>query len=95
MGAGIYVVLIGLKVIGGKVNAPYEIITLVGLGFLLAGLFVFIHGLLGVVHQAVIKSLKRRYPENPSRWDYSWNPRGIQDLAWKKILKKICPYQTL
>ena len=91
-GMGTFVLLIGFKKLEmdpGKIHAPMWVITVIGLMFLLAGLWFIWHGLDGVRRKAKIKNVKTTRASSPWLWDYEWQALGISDNKLRKVMNAL------
>ena len=89
-GAGTFILLIGLgkiEVDPSTIHAPMWVITVIGLMFLLAGLWLIWHGLDGVRRKTRIKNVKTTRAASPWLWDYEWQALGISDNKINKVLR--------
>ncbi len=91
-GMGTYFFLMGLgeiEVSPSKVHAPMWVIAVCGLMFLLAGLFLIGHGLVGLRRKAKVKKAKATRSSSPWLWDYEWQALGISDNKLKKVVNAL------
>lgn len=86
VGCGIWITLIGLKIIEvdpKSVHAPYWLLGLVGLIFGGGGLLLWNMGLQQLLKLKRIAKQVQRYPDNPAVADYDWDPVGYSPSRWK------------
>lgn len=76
----------GIFPLPGKAHAPFWVIGMVGLAFLLCGLTLTGHGIRGTVHQRRHGTLRSRYRGQPCYRDYPWHQRGIHDTPASRWL---------
>jgi hypothetical protein len=90
VGAGVAIILIGLKVIQvdpGSVHAPYWVLTVCGVCFLGAGLMLWgmaVRQYQGNRRRAAING---GTPAGVALADYNWNRSGCQASRWKNLFK--------
>lgn len=91
-GAGIYITLIGLKIVASDpsaINAPYWVLTCFGASFTAAGLLVLVL----VYREWRLDQLRLSqmavYPHIPVLADYPWHPEGGNKSPWPKIWKSV------
>jgi hypothetical protein len=87
--AGIF---IGRVAINGSTvgkHAPDWFIGVIGGMFFLAGLFLFIHGVHGVVRKAVYQREVSQRPGEPWLYDFHWHREGIAFSAFDEMLKRL------
>ncbi len=91
-GIGVFVALIGLKVVPVKassVHAPYFVLVAFGLVFGFGGLMIWSMAWgqwRANRHRAV--ALERHVSE-PALEDYDWDPRGFRSHCWTKVIKGV------
>jgi hypothetical protein len=88
-GMGTFILLMGLgeiEVDPGKIHAPMWVISVCGLMFLMAGLWLIWHGLDGLRRKAKIETVKTTRASSPWLWDYEWQALGISDNKLKKVM---------
>jgi hypothetical protein len=71
------------------INAPGTLAVLLGLIFGLAGLYVAINGIADVRRKRIIAERASVMPDEPWRWDYSWQPEGIGNDTRREIAKAL------
>lgn len=89
LGVGVFIVLVALDVIHAPdedFNAPREFVALIGAGaFGLPGLWLTLHGLLGMLRAVTYRNRLARHPDQPWRADHAWDPRGETRSAWRGV----------
>ncbi|MGJ8637755.1 MAG: hypothetical protein ACSHYA_00040 [Opitutaceae bacterium] len=88
IGIGIWIALIGLKVIEvdpKSVHAPYPLLTLIGAIFGMGGVMLWNMGFQHMLKLKRIAKQMQRHPNNPAMTDYIWNPNGYSPPRWKPI----------
>lgn len=78
--AGAVIILISLEVIHvnpSSIHAPMWVLGVAGGVFFLAGLAVFLNGIVGMIRLVRSKSRSEAHPDEPWFADYDWNPEGI------------------
>jgi hypothetical protein len=70
-------------------NAPDWLIGMIGGMFLLAGAFLFIHGIRGVAKKAAYRKEAAKRPGETWLYDYHWRREGIAFSAFDDMLKRL------
>jgi len=88
--AGGFTVAMGFLHATAKVqkHSPTWLIVLIGSFFLAAGLFLSIHGAMGLARRAAFKRESALHPGQPWLADYAWNQQGFTYSASKEMLKR-------
>jgi len=89
IGAGTYVTLIAagvVKVKASSIHVPMWIIGAAGGAFLLAGISVFIHALVGLRRLARLNAQATTFPQDPWLADYEWNSEGTESREGASFL---------
>lgn len=88
VGMGIFIVLMVTGVIPSRSAPRPRNIWPAGLAggvFALAGMWVIIHGLSGVIAQRRARRMRVKYPDEPWRSDYAWDDRGVTDMQGRGV----------
>ncbi len=90
LAAGGFTVVMGLlhQTANRQKHAPTWLIILIGSFFLAAGLFLAIHGAMGLARRAAFKRQSALHPGQPWLADYAWNQQGFTYSASKEMLKR-------
>ncbi len=89
---GILLVLMGTRMIPidpASLHGPYWLLTVIGGCFAAAGLAVQIKSLVQSRRAALCKRMQRRYPDQPWKWDYPWDPHGFAPSRWKPVFGRM------
>jgi hypothetical protein len=70
-------------------HAPDWLIAAIGGMFFLAGLFLFIHGVHGVIRKAAYQREASQRPGEPWLYDFHWHREGIAFSAFDDMLKRL------
>ena len=89
LAVGIFVFLAALGYVHGRKNTPDWIIGIFGGMFFLAGLFCFVHGLLGVVRKAKYAKEAATRPDQPWYYDFHWSQEGVAFSAFNAMVKRL------
>lgn len=87
---GSIIILIGTRVIPvleSSVHAPYWILTVFGMVFVLGGFAVWTMAWKQYRAHCRCVEAMRNYPGEPAFADYDWNPRGFEVSRWKKPIQ--------
>jgi len=86
---GVYIIGLSLKIfiVTEKVNAPREMILLVGLVFFFSGFAAFTKGVANWIKCKRREKLKQKYVETPWKWDYGWKRRGIKSRSKRSLFR--------
>ena len=89
---GTAVILLGTKVIkvnSASVNWPYWVLTVFGLSFALAGLWVWSMVWRQFAANRRRAEATRRFPGEPALADYPWHPDGFDVSEWPALAKSV------
>jgi len=87
--AGLFIELVGLNRIDARKHAPDWLIGLLGAFFLLAGFFLIIHGIRGVLRRAAYDREARQAPGLPWLYDFRWHREGFTFSAFNSMLQRL------
>jgi hypothetical protein len=71
------------------IHAPRTLAGLLGAIFGLAGSYVVINGIADIRRKRIIAERAESMPDEPWRWDYSWQPEGIGNDTGREIAKAL------
>jgi hypothetical protein len=89
LAAGIFIGLGAFHVIQSRNNTPGWLIVLLGAMFFFPGLFLFGHGVRGVIRKAIYDRKAAQTPGQPWLFDYHWHPEGIRFSAFDAMLNRL------
>ena len=89
LAAGIFIGWIATNGSSVDKHTPNWIIAAFGVMFFLSGLFLIIHGLLGVARKAAWRREAAQFPGEPWRYDFHWHREGISFSAFDDMLKRL------
>ena len=84
LGIGVYC-FVAARLYPEKVNGPLWVMDVIGLIFFCAGVFLSFNGLRGLVRQRRRQNGIRKFPNEPWRWDYKWNRKGVTDNKGRQV----------
>lgn len=87
--AGVFIGLAAFHVIQAPKNAPLWLIVLIGAMFFSAGLFLFVHGVRGMIRKAIYNRKAAETPGLPWLFDYQWRQEGIHFSAFDAMLNRL------
>ncbi len=90
--AGTAIILVGMKILPvdpGSVHAPYWVLVVAGVSFVLGGFMVW--GMAGkqLAADRQRRSAARQYPDEPALADYHWHPSGFEVSEWAGAAKAV------
>jgi hypothetical protein len=89
LAAGIFIGLAALNVIHGTKHGPTWLIAVIGGFFFAAGLFLFIHGVHGMIHRAIYERSCAQTPGQPWLFDFHWHRDGVKFSAFGAMLGRL------
>ena len=87
--AGFFIEFVALNQINAKKNAPNWLIAMLGSFFLLAGLFLIVHGIRGVIRKAGYDAEAKQAPHETWLYDFHWHREGFTFSAFNSMLKRL------
>ena len=87
---GLPIIGIGMGIISyseSEVHAPLWVIGICGGLFSSAGIWLMLHGAMGLRRLWNVSHGKRQLPNSPWLWDYDWRAQGTSDHALKNVLR--------
>ena len=87
--AGAFIGLRAYDAIHTRKHEPTWLIALLGAMFFAAGLFLFIHGVRGMVRKAIYKRKVAEAPGQPWLFDFHWHPEGITFSAFNAMVNRL------
>lgn len=90
LAAGILILFLMFKDSSKKLissGMPYYLLAIIPAFFVLGGAIFFIHGLKGIRKEKKKKELQRHFPDEPWKWDYSWDHTGTKDVSSMTMYK--------
>ena len=70
-------------------HAPTWLISIIGLLFFSGGVFLFIHGVLGLIRQAAHEREAAQFPGQPWQSDYRWHSEGFAFSAFNAMVSRL------
>jgi hypothetical protein len=89
MAAGIFASLAALGYFHGRKNAPDWAIGIFGGMFFFAGLFFFVHGLLGMIRKSSYLKAAAERPGQPWFYDFHWRQDGAAFSAFNSMVQRL------
>ena len=89
LGAGIFIGLTAFNVSKARTHGPTWLIASIGAMFFFAGLFLFVHGIHGMIRKAIYKHESAQTPGQPWLFDHHWGPVGIRFSAFNAMLNRL------
>lgn len=86
---GIFILRVAINGSTTGKHTPDWLIWVIGGMFFLPGLFLFIHGIHGVVRKAVYQREASQRPGEPWLYDFHWHREGIAFSAFGEMLKRL------
>jgi hypothetical protein len=73
----------------GSKHAPTWVIAASGSLFFCAGLFLFIHGVIGIFRKAAYRREASQYPGQPWYFDFHWRKEGYTFSAFREMVNRL------
>jgi hypothetical protein len=89
LAAGVFIAMAALDVIHVNKHAPAWLILVVGGIFFSAGLFLFLHGVRGMIRKAIYNRKAEQTPDQPWLFDFQWQHEGISFSAFNTMLGRL------
>lgn len=89
LAAGIFLGLMAFNVIQAHRHGPAGILVLTGAIFFSAGLFLFLHGVRGIIRKSVYKREAAETPGEPWLFDFHWQREGIKFSAFNAMVGRL------
>jgi hypothetical protein len=89
MAVGCFVAIMIPRAAAGSKHAPDWLIFIIAGMFFCAGVFVFAHGIHGVVRKAAYAREAAARPHEPWLYDFAWHREGIAFSAFDDMLKRL------
>jgi len=89
LAAGVFIGLAAFNVIHTRSHGPAWLIVLVGAMFFSAGLFLFIHGVHGMIRKSIYNRKSAETPGQPWLFDFHWRPEGFYFSAFNAMLGRL------
>ncbi len=89
LAVGIFTWLAALSYLHGRKNAPDWVIAVIGSVFFLAGLFFFVHGLIGMVRKSRYLKDAAARPGQPWFYDFHWHQQGATFSAFNAMVQRL------
>lgn len=87
--SGVFIGLVAIGVVAGKKGVPDWVMGVIGALFFFSGLFLVIHGFLGIVRKARYLRDAAQRPDQPWLYDFHWSQEGIAFSAFKTMLGRL------
>jgi hypothetical protein len=87
--AGAFIAMAAFNVIHTSKHAPAWLIAIIAGMFFFAGLFLFVHGVHGIIRKAIYNRKTAETPGQPWLFDYHWHPEGIRFSAFNAMLGRL------
>jgi len=89
LAAGIFIGLSGLNVVHTRKQSPTGIIVIIASMFFFAGLFLFVHGVHGMIRKAIYKHKSAQLPGHPWLCDFHWHSEGTKFSAFNAMVGRL------
>lgn len=89
MGIGVFIYWMIPRAAAHSKHAPDWIIQIIAGMFFLAGVFVFSHGVRGVIRKAIYNRDAAARPNEPWLYDYHWRREGVAFSAFDDMVKRL------
>jgi hypothetical protein len=89
LAAGIFLGLMAFNVIQARRHGPAWMIVLIGAMFFSAGLFLFLHGVNGMIRKSVYRRKAAETPGQPWLFDFHWRQEGIKFSAFNAMVGRL------
>lgn len=89
LAAGFFIGVGAFHVVQGRKNAPGVLIVLLGAMFFFPGLFLFVHGVRGMIRKAIYNGKAAETPGQPWLFDFHWHREGIRFSAFDAMLNRL------
>jgi hypothetical protein len=89
LAVGIFTGLVAFHAVRGQKHAPVWIVVLFGAVFFSAGLFLFLHGIHGMIRRALYERGCTQTPGQPWLFDFHWRPAGSSFSAFHAMLSRL------
>ncbi len=87
--AGVFIALAANDVIHTRKHGPTWLLALVGAMFFFAGLFLFVHGIRGMVRKSIYNRKVAETPGQPWLFDFHWHPEGVAFSAFDAMVSRL------
>jgi len=87
--AGVFIEFVALNRVDTKKHAPDWLIGMIGGFFFLAGVFLIVHGLRGVIRKSIYNREAKQAPHETWLYDYHWHREGFTFSAFNSMLQRL------
>jgi len=89
LAAGVWIGLAAFGFVSAREHGPRWLIGIIGGMFFFSGLFLVVHGLLGVARKMRYRRAAAQRPGEPWLYDFHWRPEGIAFSAFRAMLGRL------
>jgi len=89
LAAGVFSGMAGFNVIHTKQHGPAWLVAVIGAMFFFPGLFLFVHGVQGMIRKAIYKHKSAQTPGQAWLFDYHWRAEGVRFSAFNAMVSRL------
>lgn len=89
LAAGTFIGMAAFNVIHARQHGPAWLVACVAGMFFFPGLFLFIHGVQGMIRKAIHKHESAQTPGQSWLFDYHWRPEGVRFSAFHAMVSRL------